>query len=318
MLDTVNNVIYKAFGLTVSSEIALPELSQEFEPGDAADILIEVDDITNIWSELSSPPKRFVITENLVLFEVPDIALFAIRNGNKITVSPQAGYDEEIVRLYLLGTCMGALLMQRRILPLHGSAVAIDGKAYAFTGESGAGKSTLATTFLNLGYQLLSDDVIAISFSPEQIPYVTPAYPQQKLWQESLNNFGMETSQFRSIYGRENKYCVPVTSKYYSEPLPLAGVYELIKAENSKIGIRRIEKLERFQTLFCHTYRNFLVPGLGLMDWHFNTSASILNHIDLYQLSRPASGFSAPQLAAIIQETIYGGMNHDQKPRHFA
>ena len=38
---------------------------------------------------------------------------------------------------------MGALLMQRKILPLHGSAIAIDGKAYAFVGDSGAGKSTL-------------------------------------------------------------------------------------------------------------------------------------------------------------------------------
>ena len=59
----------------------------------------------------------------------------------------------------------GALLMQRKILPLHGSAVAIDGKAYAIVGDSGAGKSTLASAFLNKGYQLLSDDVIAVSLS---------------------------------------------------------------------------------------------------------------------------------------------------------
>ena len=60
---------------------------------------------------------------------------------------------------------MGAILMQRKILPLHGSAIAIDGKAYAIVGDSGAGKSTLASAFLNKGYQLLSDDVIAVSLS---------------------------------------------------------------------------------------------------------------------------------------------------------
>ena len=37
--------------------------------------------------------------------------------------------DEDIIRLYILGTCMGAILMQRKILPLHGSAIAINGKA---------------------------------------------------------------------------------------------------------------------------------------------------------------------------------------------
>ena len=73
--------------------------------------------------------------------------------------------DEDKIRLYILGTCMGALLMQRKILPLHGSAIAIDGKAYAFVGDSGAGKSTLASAFLSKGYKLLSDDVIAVSLS---------------------------------------------------------------------------------------------------------------------------------------------------------
>ena len=57
---------------------------------------------------------------------------------------------------------MGAILMQRKILPLHGSAIAIDGKAYAIVGDSGAGKSTLASAFLKRGYQLLSDDVITV------------------------------------------------------------------------------------------------------------------------------------------------------------
>ena len=38
---------------------------------------------------------------------------------------------EDKIRLLFLGTCMGALLIQRKILPLHGSAIEIDGKAYA-------------------------------------------------------------------------------------------------------------------------------------------------------------------------------------------
>ena len=83
---------------------------------------------------------------------------------------------------------MGTILMQRKMLPLHGSAIEIDGKVYAIVGDSGAGKSTLASAFLKQGYKLVSDDVIAVSLSQENsIPYVTPAYPQQKLWQESLN-----------------------------------------------------------------------------------------------------------------------------------
>ena len=234
MLATKTKVAYKAFGLSIISEIPLSELVQINGKVNSVDLEIEFADLTNLWLELSNPQSPFVIRENFVMFQVPNIATFCIQNGNKIFVSPLAEYDEDITRLYLLGTCMGALLMQRKIYPLHGSAIAINGKAYAIVGESGAGKSTLASAFLKEGYQLLSDDVIAVSLTKDDaIPYITPSYPQQKLWQESLTNFGMDTNQYRSIHGRETKYNVPVTSNYFNKPLPLAGVFELVKSENT-------------------------------------------------------------------------------------
>ena len=116
---------------------------------------------------------------------------------------------------------MGILLMQRRILPLHGSAIAIDGKAYVFIGESGAGKSTIASSFMKKGYQLLSDDVIAVSLLDGDKPWVIPAYPQQKLWQDSLNHFGMKTNDYMPLFDRETKYSVPVAEQFYNKPLPL-------------------------------------------------------------------------------------------------
>ncbi|SEC07765.1 aldolase [Paenibacillus sp. GP183] len=315
MIEVEKKLGYKAFGLTILSEINLPELTKISHDMEGIDIEILIkEDITGTFFELSDNPNKFVVKENLVMFHLPKIATFSIRDGNTITVSPMKEADEDEIRLLILGTCMGALLMQRRIFPLHGSAVIIHGKAYAIIGESGAGKSTLASAFLNQGFQLLSDDVIAISLSEsDHIPMVTPSYPQQKLWQDSLDNFGMEKSQYRSIYGRENKYYIPVISKYFTDPVPLAGVFELMKTENQEIEIRRIEKLERFHTLFCHTYRNLFIPHLGLTDWHFNISASIVRQIDLFQLRRPVSSFSAPQLVSVILETLnMEGIDHDQ------
>ena len=102
---------------------------------------------------LSDKQDEFVINKGLVMFQVPDIAIFAIQDGNKIFVSPMKEYEEDMIRLWILGTCMGAILMQRKVYPLHGSAVIINGKAYAFVGDSGAGKSTLASAFIQQGYQ---------------------------------------------------------------------------------------------------------------------------------------------------------------------
>jgi hypothetical protein len=305
MLNTQKKVMYKAFGLGISSEISLPELTLTSPLSCEIDVEILIDDKVEFKYELENNPYDHIVKDRAVLFYIPDHAYFYIQDGQTIKVIPIRGADESLIRLYILGSCMGALLMQRNIYPLHGSAVEIEGKAYACIGESGAGKSTLASNFLSRGYRLVSDDVIAVSLSSEdQSPMVTPSYPHQKLWKESLDRIGMDEHQYQPIFGRENKFSIPVTSSYYSEPLPLAGVFELGITKNNQIELRSIVGLERFQTLFTHTYRNFLIPRLGLMGWHFSTSASIIKHLDMYQIRRPLNGFCAPQIADFILDTI--------------
>jgi energy-coupling factor transporter ATP-binding protein EcfA2 len=302
-----NKSKFKAFGFNVLSEIHLPELPQTFFDSDMVDIVIEKSDLTLLWDELAMENQYFVIKEDVIMFRVPDNAIYMIQNGREIYYSPMDQAYEDQIRLYLLGTCMGAILMQRKVLPLHGSAIEINGKAYAIVGESGAGKSTLASAFLELGYQLISDDVIPVTLNEKSIPMVTPAYPQQKLWLESLNQFGMESDNFRPIFDRETKFAIPVLNQFASKPLPLAGVVELVKTDNDEIEIHPIQSLNRLQTLFIHTYRNFFIAPSGLMDWHFSTTAKMCEHIDMYQLRRPISRFTANDLTDMILTSLNKG-----------
>ncbi|MEH7439031.1 aldolase [Neobacillus drentensis] len=304
MIETVKRVGYKAFGFRVLSEILLPELPLANGINQLDDITVQLADLSEQWTRLSEQQKSFMVKENMVMFKIPDTAIFCIKDGDKILVSPLARGKEDKIRLYLLGSCMGALLMQRKILPIHGSAVAINGKAFAFIGESGAGKSTLATALLNEGYQLLSDDVISITQSRDQIPYVTPSYPQQKLWKESLDGFGLDPLGYRPLFERETKYAIPVPDSFSDVPLPLAGVFELVKTEYGHIGLEPIKKLKRFHTLYSHTYRNTLIPRLGLNEWHFNESAKIIKQIDMFQLQRPVKGFTVNELVKKIISSI--------------
>lgn len=304
MIEVEHKKIYKAFGFSIISEIPLQELPQfGNEVGTDIDIIIRKEDLTNKWNELAEENHVFFVQKNFVMYKFGDVAIFSVQDGRRITVSPLKEFDEDTAGIIILGTCMGALLMQRGILPLHGSAIAINGKVYAIIGDSGAGKSTLARAFLDRGYQLLTDDVIAVSLKGK-IPYVTPSYPQQKLWRDSLNSFGIKPDGFKSLLGRENKFCVPVSSEFFTEPLQIAGVIELVKAESKEITIRPIENLERFYTFFYHTYRNIFIEKSELMDWHFHTSAKILKQIDMYRLERPISGFSSTQLVSELLKTL--------------
>jgi hypothetical protein len=305
MLGAKLKYAYNAFGLNILSDISLPELLPIINHDCKADIEIQIEEIRHLWSDDLVDPNGFIVREEFVMFQVSKLGMFSIQDGNKIKVSPKNNADLDEIKLYILGTCMGALLMQRKVLPLHGSAVVIDDRVFAFVGESGAGKSTLAKAFIDKGYDLVTDDVIAVTFLPGgEIPVVLPSYPQQKLWQESLDEFGMNKSDYQPLFERETKYAIPVQTKFMNKPLPLGGVFELVKSE-SKRATFGMDKLERIHTLFLHTYRHFLVQKLGLMEWHFDMTTKLASKVDLFRLIRANNdGFTAHKLVSQILSTI--------------
>jgi len=297
---------YQAFGLNIDSEIPLPELvplPDSNGSGKTERVSISYSELAAIGAERVEGDANFLVEHDDVLFRVPEIACFRVRNGTNVSVCPVPGANADQIRLYLLGSCLGIILIQRKILPLHGSAVAINGKAYAIVGRSGAGKSTLSTLLLQQGFRLISDDLIPIVMDEEDVPMAMPAYPQQKLWQQSLDELGIDSSHGSPLFDRETKFAIKVPSQFCSESLPLAGVFELIKTE-SKTAIRPIRTMERFPILLKHTYRGFLVKRLGLMEWHFQTLSRFVGKIKFYQLSRPDDRFAAPLLADYLLDVI--------------
>lgn len=305
MLKPLKKKLYKAFGFHVLSEIPLPEAPLTSEKIDRVDIEITIGDLSSKWAESAAPNTNFIIKESQVMFKISNTAIFLIQDGKNIIVSPFDEFRQDRIRLYLLGSCMGAILLQRKILPIHGSAVVIDGKAYAFVGESGAGKSTLASAFIKKGYPLLTDDVIAISTNHCDNLLVIPSYPQQKLWKESLEEFGMECNHFHPLIDRAAKFAIPVTGFFSDASVPLAGIFELELSENNRIHIKKIERLGKLRTLFNHTYRNFIISPAGLLNWHFSLSTNIANNVEIYQIQRPTSKFTAYELVSLILQTIH-------------
>ncbi|MEK3991755.1 aldolase [Robertmurraya sp. FSL R5-0851] len=303
MLITKQEFYYWAFGLYIKSNIQMEELPRLQELTNL-DLEINIKKVQSLT--ISSSEYEFINDGDTVIFHVPEVVTFYMDYGKTINAECLQSSDMQLIKLYILGTCMGIILLQREILPLHGSLIEINGKAYAFVGHSGAGKSTLASSFINQGYKLVSDDLIAVTLKDGQ-PWVVPSYPQQKLWQESLNIFGMERSGYDSIYGREEKYCIPINSHFYSEPLPLGGIFELVKADQTAVEIRSIPSLNRFHLLFTHTYRNFLLHKLNIMDWHFSLSTEIIPNIITYQIQRPIVGVTVGEITELILKTIKSG-----------
>ncbi|GAK38793.1 aldolase [Paenibacillus urinalis] len=301
---------YLAFGLTIQSEMPLPELTAIIVAEETnIDVTIQFGDLSSVCFDWGLAEQNFQSRDDQFLFQIPEVGTFHVVQGRTVTVMPHNGCNLSRVRLYLLGTCMGVLLLQRNILPLHGSAVAMNGYAFAFVGESGAGKSTLSAAFVNRGYRLISDDVIAVSTN-QSVPMVSPAYPQQKLNAFSLDLLTM-SSDGLSVIKDEWKYAVP-RKKDFSQAqarIPLAGVFELIASDHQpEVQLNSVSTLEGIQLLQAHTYRLPLVKRIQNMQWHFDKVTEIASQVDLCRLHRPKNSITIEQLVNTVLQAIERGV----------
>ena len=171
---------YHAFGLEIRSEFSIAQLPKTASTN--ADIWISQASLHN----LNSPEDCVYSGNGVVNFKVSGVGRFRIMNGTHILVDTYPNYSESRLGIFLMGSCMGAILHQRGAMPLHGSCVTDGKRSILLTGDSGAGKSTLAAEFLRRGWKLITDDVSAL-YDIEGVPMVQSSYPSQKLWQDALD-----------------------------------------------------------------------------------------------------------------------------------
>ncbi|WP_214626842.1 aldolase [Paenibacillus agaridevorans] len=315
MIEQWKGYTYKAFGLHIATEIPFLGAKPTEDRSHNTDVWVEWGDLTALWEEVSNPDDAFVVLDDKVLFRIGQTAVYSVEAGTRVIVSPEEGAHLERIRLFLDGYCMAILLLQRNILPLHGSAIAKNGLAYAIVGSSGAGKSTLTKALLDQGFSFVSDDIIpvALSDTDNELAIVWPALPEQKLWQESLSELGVSREGLRVVYERKThsselteeirtKYAVPV-ARFSHAPMPLAGIFELAKREDAT-ELVPIEGAERLRTLALHTFHRSLIEPMGLLEWHFRTIAGLANRTDMMLLGRQRDQYSAPALVQLVLENL--------------
>ena len=169
--------LYRAFGLTIASELPLPELDPAV--GLAVDIKIQRRPIAR--QRATGVRSFYEYGEEDQYLYWPQVGGFLIRGDSAINIAPEDGASEGLLRLPLLGPVMALLLHQRGILTLHASAVRIGDKVAVFVGDKGAGKSTTAAAALARGHELVTDDLLAVGFDDPKRPCAIPGYPSLKL-----------------------------------------------------------------------------------------------------------------------------------------
>jgi hypothetical protein len=291
---------YFAFGLVINSEIECKELP---ETKGTPDVWIRYGQVPEVLENFSFKGVCFEAMPEKLLLKPLNIARYLIKNGNEIIVEPIDRSNEPAIRLFLLGSAMGALLHQRNILPLHGSSINFNNQAVVFTGVSGSGKSTLAAKLCEKGYPSLADDISAISFIHEK-PVLLPGIPQLKLWLDSLTKLQIELSGLQKVRAELEKYSYPIKNFNLIKEIAIKRIYAISIRNRGGIEFEKITGIDKFNVLKTHTYRYNFVRGMNLEVGHFKMATELASKIEICRISRESKGFEIDKLADLIIEDI--------------
>ncbi len=234
---------HSAFGLSIRSNCAVPGLVVEAAHG-ACDVQFWLDPVAATGDD---PHESWYVADGAVNGEVPPRVwrthgdtLVKIRyaDGTEFHVDHRGcevrgSWIEpstlEDTATYLLGPIIGLVLQLRGVACLHASAIAVGGQAIALVGPQGAGKSTTAAGFALRQFPVLADDIVALSDAGGAVR-VVPAYPQIRLWPDSVASLYGSADSLPRLTPSWDKRALALAGEGYRfapEPLRLAAIYEL-------------------------------------------------------------------------------------------
>ena len=294
---------YSAFGLSIGSDLEIPE----FLPFNTnPEVFFHIGNVESPVVRTDDPVRIIQQKESGILLYWSRTGTFLVENGQYVTISPEPGISENLVRLLLTGPVLGVLLHQRGYNVFHASLVStpVSNVAIGFLARKGYGKSTMATAMYNHGYRLMSDDIIAVSETDGNIS-VKPGFPYLKLWNEAAEVLVENGDQVKTIDPRFNKQGCTIKKRFSARPARLKMLFVL--EFGSELSIQPILGKEALLYVLPHWY-GALFDGQMLdifgKDKHFTQCTQLIKSVPLYRLTRPQSFDRLPEVVYTVDRFI--------------
>lgn len=280
--------LYSIFGLSVASELDLPEAVPIMPPLAAAsppDVYVEAGPVPLTLPGGSEPAPWLSIRGTTWLMRIPDIGRFLVENGRQIVVEKEHSVCDADMRVFLLGSALGALAHQRGLMPLHVSAVATPAGAIAFTGVSGAGKSTIAAQ-LNRRHRwpLICDDT-AVVFDAGAQPYLRSGINTVRLWQDALQTLNLSSEGLKRDLTRFDKFHAIDSDRFTDSAIPIKQLVFLEWGEELKL--KQVAGRHAYMIVMSAIYRPDFAPFCSNVAALTQTGLAVAAKIDVAILTRP-------------------------------
>lgn len=296
---------YRAYGCNLLSDVELVRLSPGSDPALDTITIQRCETLPDRPDDAKQIGPFAWAAPNYLSLNIDEIVHLVARDGKTLKYLPHEGIDEASVQLFLMGSGLGALLMQRQLLVMHGNAVEINGTCVMCVGPSGVGKSTTAAGLMQRGFRVMSDDICAIN----QLGQIIPGMPHIKLWQEAADGLGMGTTGLDRVRPEMEKYGVPLHDAFCEDFVPIQTIYLLTTHNSAKITCETLSARDKFMALRFNTYRLPFVAGMGLSAVHFQQVTALSQRVAVKRITRPQSGFHLDRLldTLIADATRPGG-----------
>lgn len=276
---------YRAYGLTIASPLALPELAVAAGDGDA-DVTIAT------FDEPAAADDRYAleVTQAEICFANEALRLRAI--GGTLLEVHAHDLADPAVRQYVVGPGLAMVLLQRGFTLLHASAVSIGGTGVAFAADSGVGKSTLAASLYARGHALLTDDLCAIADG-----VVVPAMSLLKIAERSVTATAAPGALIDVETEGERRLRFSV-ERVAEAAVPLRAVYLL--EDGSDVSAERLGGSDAVLALVRHSYWQEFVDG-GMRGVILKQSGALAREIRVFRLRRPRDLARIAEIAAWVE-----------------
>ena len=296
---------YLVYGLKILSDIECSELVvldelQEHE----YDVLIEVHPVSSEIHERIEDGWYSNYRNESMWFHIPQVATYWMQDGNYISIELCPNADIKMAKQYLLGSCLGMIMLQRNMIAIHGGTIVFDGKGIIFTGDRGAGKSTITSALRLKGYPFVADDVSSVEVG--QRLCVHPGFPQQKLCQDTMHHLGYNLDKFKTLMSdTQMKYLIPAHESFVYDKVPLHGIVELKVVDDiHEIQVELLKGQEKLMTIYNNIYRIEMKRFAGVNPEYFKKCVEIAKEIPVYRIYRPKGVMTVDAQIKWLEETF--------------
>lgn len=309
---------YTTFGLEIESDIALPELVQG--RGGEPDLVIARGAFSGLLAT-SEHPVLFRFREDEPdegggpqdIMSWADVGHFRLLGKNRLEIVYANGASPALISLPLLGPVMAMILHRQGLLTLHGSAIALEGRASVFLGDKGAGKSTTAAALVRAGHGLVTDDIVAVDVATGR-PTIWPGYPQVKLTDTATEALPLDQAEIMvSPHPDFGKNRHLLTGTFDTAAVPMGEAVVLQRGDHLSLdvleGLEAVKALMRFS--YVTRFGDRVLKGMAQAT-HLRQCAEIARTVPVYRLTVPHDLTRLDAVAQAIRIARASGADRSQ------